>query len=150
MHGQIGQNLTVHLDPGKRQTVDETRIGQRFVVGAHRSVDPLDPQGAEVALAVLAVPGGVLVCLVDRLTGDLEGVLAATVIAFRGIGDLLVTCVGNCPTFNACHVSVSLPVVGHELLDDLLIGRAHFRGATCVTDEFLGPLDHAMPLAGLA
>jgi hypothetical protein len=72
VHGQIGQNLAVHLDPGQRQTVDEARIGQRLVMGAHGGVDPLDPQRAEIALAVLAVAGGVLVGLVDGLRATLK------------------------------------------------------------------------------
>jgi hypothetical protein len=53
MHGEIGQNLAVHLDPGLRQTVDEARIGQLSSWRAHGGVDPLDPQRAELALAAL-------------------------------------------------------------------------------------------------
>jgi hypothetical protein len=39
----------------------------------HGGVDPLDPQRAEIALAVLAVAGGVLVRLVDGLRRGAEG-----------------------------------------------------------------------------
>ena len=99
VHGQIGQNLTVHFDAGQRQTVDETRIRQRFIMGAHGRIDPLDPQGAEIALAVLAVTGLVLVRLVDGLCCHLEGILAATVIAFGLVDDLFVTRVGDCSAF---------------------------------------------------
>jgi hypothetical protein len=72
VHGEIGQNLAVHLDPGFRQAVDEARIGHLGIEQADGGVDPLDPQRAEVALAGLAVAGGVLVGLVDRLGGGAE------------------------------------------------------------------------------
>ncbi len=103
MHGQIGQNLAVHFDTGQRQTIDKARICQRFVVGAHSRVDPLNPQGAEIPLAVLAVTGRVLVGLVDRLAGNFKGALAAAVIAFCLIENLFVTGVSGRATFNSGH-----------------------------------------------
>ena len=69
--GQVGQNLPVHFDTSQGQTIDEAAVCQCFVVAAHSGVDPLDPQCAEVPLAVLTVARGVLVGFVDRLTGDL-------------------------------------------------------------------------------
>lgn len=84
VHGQIGQNLAVHFDASQRQTVDEAAVCQRLVVAAHGGVDPLDPQGAEVALAILAVTRCILVGLVDRLRGDLEDILAPTIVALCG------------------------------------------------------------------
>jgi hypothetical protein len=67
VHGQIGENLAVHLDPGLRQTVDEARIGQFGIMRADGGVDPLDPQRAERFLALdlvfsfdisLSIPAG--------------------------------------------------------------------------------------------
>jgi hypothetical protein len=63
MHSQVGQNLAVHFDAGFGQRRDEARIGHFRIDQTDGCVDPLDPQGAEVALAVLAVAGGVLVRL---------------------------------------------------------------------------------------
>ena len=107
MHGQIGQNLTVHFDASQVQAVDKTRVCQCLIMRTHGCVDPLDPQRTEVALAVLAVTGCVLVRLVDGLARDLEGILAAAVIAFRGFDDFLVTGVSCGSTFNAGRIGIS-------------------------------------------
>ena len=82
MYGQIGQNLTVHFDASQVQAVDEAGIGQCFVMRTDSGVDPLDPQRAEVALAVLPVTRCVLVGLVYSLRRNLEVGLAATVVTF--------------------------------------------------------------------
>ncbi len=73
VHGEIGENLAVHLDASQREAVDETRIGHGFIDRANTGIDALDPQGAEVPLANLAVAGRILVGLVDGLLGNLEG-----------------------------------------------------------------------------
>src|SRR5690606_4940629 len=80
VHRQLGHDLPVQLDPGELGAMDELRIGQ--ALGAHRGVDPLDPQRAEVPLLNLAVAVGVLPGLLDRLASDADGVLAAAAIAF--------------------------------------------------------------------
>ena len=51
--GQLGESATIQLDAGKVQALDEAVVGDAF--GADGSVDALDPQLAEVALASLAV-----------------------------------------------------------------------------------------------
>src|SRR5690606_17061874 len=81
---------------------------------AHRGVDALDPQGAEIALAVLAVAIGVLQRLLDRLPGDADGVLAAAVETL-GLGEnLLVPGVAGSASFHA-HVMISLNLVSDRL-----------------------------------
>src|SRR6185437_15940731 len=55
--GQIGQHLAVHVHARDLQALDEPVISN--ALGPRRRVDPLDPQPAERALAVLAVPVGV-------------------------------------------------------------------------------------------
>ncbi len=70
-------------------------------------VDTLDPQRAEAALAVMTVACGVLVRLVDCLCCYLKGILAATVIAFRLLDDLLVTRVRDGSAFYSGHVLIS-------------------------------------------
>ena len=147
MHGQIGQNFAVHLDAGECQAVDEFRVAQIRIDDAHRSVDPLDPQGAEVALAGLTVAGGVLVGLVDRLGGGAEVARARGVIAFRLFQHLLVRGVGDFTGFNARHGSeLRSAVVGHVFLHDLRIRFAQHHGASGVADEFRGAFDHAVAL----
>ena len=47
--GQLGESATIQLDAGKVQALDEAVVGDAF--GADGSVDALDPQLAEVALA---------------------------------------------------------------------------------------------------
>ena len=85
---EVGQHLAVDRDPGLVEAVDESAVGE--AEAAHRRVEALDPQGAERALAPLAVAERVLVRLLDRLLGDADRVLASAVIAFGGLQDLLV------------------------------------------------------------
>ena len=89
---------------GQLQAVHELAVGQAF--GAHRGVDPLDPQRAEAALLHLAVAVGVLAGLLDRLTGDADGVLAAAAIALGLVEQPLVLGAGGNPALDTCHVSV--------------------------------------------
>src|SRR6185437_1934919 len=54
---QVSQHLAVHVHAGDLQALDEPVVGD--ALGPRRGVDPLDPQPAEGALAVLAVPVGI-------------------------------------------------------------------------------------------
>src|SRR5215207_4769173 len=56
-HGQISEDLAVNLDPRGLETRDEAVVRHAF--GPSSSVDPLDPQPAEVAFTRAAVPIGV-------------------------------------------------------------------------------------------
>ena len=55
--GDLGEVLAVHLDTGGLQALDQPVVGD--VVGAGRSVDPGDPQLAELALAGTPVTVGI-------------------------------------------------------------------------------------------
>src|SRR6185312_2104910 len=99
----IGEDLAVHVDASHVQAVDKLRVGEAFQ--ARRGVDALDPQGAEHALADLAVAVGVLAGLVHRGLGRADGVLAAAVEALGLFQDLLVLGVGGDAPFDASHVS---------------------------------------------
>ena len=99
--GEIGQHLAVDRDPGLAQARDKSAVGK--VERAHRRVEPLDPQGAERALAPLAVAERVLVGLLDRLLGDANRVLAPAVVAFGGLQDLLVLGMRGDAALDACH-----------------------------------------------
>src|SRR3546814_18152352 len=85
---QVREDLAVELDAGELQAVHEHRVGHAVL--PHAGVDALDPQRAEVALAVAAVTVGVLQALLDRLHGEPEDVLAAAGIARRLVDALLV------------------------------------------------------------
>ena len=91
--------------PALFEAVDKSAVGQAVL--AHRGVDALDPQGAERALARLAVAIGILQRLLDRLLGDADGVLAAAVDSpWPALGPSLLG-VGGDAAFDACHVSDS-------------------------------------------
>lgn len=103
VHGKIRQHFAIHFNSGQVQAVDEAGVCQRVVVQTYSRVDPLDPQSTEIALAVLAVACCVLVGLVYGLTCNLEGVLAAAIVTFGGLDNLLVTGVSGRTTFNSGH-----------------------------------------------
>src|SRR5690606_40157075 len=102
VHGQLGQDLAVDLDVRGLQTLDEAVV--RDAVGAGSGVDALDPQLAEVTLALLAV-----VVVVDQRVGDLLlglAVEARTLTAVAGslLEDRPARLVGvDCP-LDACHL----------------------------------------------
>src|SRR5690606_33295927 len=105
VHRQVGHRLAVELDPGEPGAVDELRVSEAF--GAHRGVDPLDPQRAEVALLHLAVAIGVLAGLLDRLAGDADGVLAAAAIALGRVQNPLVLLARGRAALDTGHALVS-------------------------------------------
>src|ERR1700722_6517424 len=63
MDGEVGENLAVDLDPGASQPADKSAVGEAML--AHGGVDALDPEGAEVALSLLAAN----VIVLQRLVG---------------------------------------------------------------------------------
>src|SRR5690606_7498803 len=106
---EIRQHLAVDLDAGLVEAVDEAAIGQAVL--ADSGVDALDPERAEIALAILAVAIGILQRLLDSLLGDADGVLAAAVETL-GLGEnLLVLGVGGNASLYACHVMISLKLL---------------------------------------
>src|SRR5262249_55998938 len=86
--GWRGRELGVDERRGVAGAGDEAAVGQPE--RAHRGIEALDPERPKGALAALAVAIGVLVCLLHRLLGDANGVLAPTVIALGGLQDFLV------------------------------------------------------------
>ena len=119
---------------------------------AHRRVDPLDPQRAELALAVLAVAVGVLHRLVDRGLGGADGVLAAAEIALGGLQNLLVLGVGGNAPLDACHRSNlrengASAVRQEVLLDVVAVGLEQDGRAAQIADLLGRAFDHAVALA---
>jgi hypothetical protein len=60
MYSQVSQYFAVNFDACQIQTVDETAVCQSFVIGANARIDALDPQAAEVTLAIMTVASCVL------------------------------------------------------------------------------------------
>src|SRR6185437_9330976 len=102
-NGEIGQDLAVDLDPRCGEAGNKAAVGQPVL--AHRRVDPLNPQSAKLALAVLAVAIGVLHRLVDRGLGGADGVLAPAKETLGGFQHFLVFGVGGYAPFDARHRS---------------------------------------------
>src|SRR5690606_16929880 len=153
---EVGKNLTVDLDASLVQAVNEAAVGQAVLTDS--SIDALDPQSAEIALAILPVAICVLKRLLNRLLGDADGVLA-TAVETLGLGkNLLVLSVGGYAPFDACHLMISLnslpagsdaAAVGQEVcLDVLGVGFSKNHRAARVADELVGTLDHPMAFTG--
>src|ERR1700722_8479253 len=87
MDGEVRENLAVDLDSGAGEPADKSAIGQAML--AHGGVDALDPEGAEIPLALLAADIIVLQRLVGRGIGRGDVVLAAAAHALGLLEDLL-------------------------------------------------------------
>ena len=85
--------------PGRGQAGDKAAIGQPLLT--HRCVDALNPQRAELALAILAVAVGVLHPLVDRGLGGADGVFSPLTEYLGGFQHFLVLGVGGYAPFDA-------------------------------------------------
>src|SRR5690606_7159761 len=85
---QLRQVLAVDLDPGLVEAVDQLAVGQAVL--ARGRVDARDPQAAEGALALLAVPVGIGPGALDGLARDPEQAVARARIALRLLQDSLV------------------------------------------------------------
>src|SRR4051812_9870593 len=81
--GDIGQHLAVELHLGQAQAVHELAVAHALLAG--RGVDALDPQAAELALAVLAVAVGVGARLEQLL---LRALVARMLLAAVALGPL--------------------------------------------------------------
>src|SRR4029453_2178059 len=67
VHGHVGEDLAVDLDPGLAQTVDEPRVRQTVL--PRPGPDPRDPQAPELRLAVATVAVSVLARVEELLLG---------------------------------------------------------------------------------
>src|SRR5207253_10754147 len=103
----------------------ELRIGQTVL--ACPGIDPLDPQRAEVALAVAPIAVGVLQPLLDPFDRDPIGGAAAAPVALGEIEDFLVAGVGRHAALDARHASP--PPIGHISQDELCVAPLQGRRA---------------------
>src|SRR4051794_1528528 len=79
--GDVGKHLAVELDLGELQAVHELAVRQPLLAGG--CVDALDPEAAELALAVLAVTVGVGARLEQLLLGPLVARVLLAAVALR-------------------------------------------------------------------
>src|SRR5690606_5132490 len=105
-HGQVSEDLPVHLDAGLLQAVHEDAVAH--VVLVCRGVDAHDPEPAEVPLLVLAVAVGVAPAALDVLLGRLPQLAARAVGAARGLHDLLLPLQADDVRLDARHRFSSL------------------------------------------
>src|SRR4029077_17443424 len=98
---KIRQHLAIDLDGRLLQAVHERRVGHPVL--AHGGVDPRDPQGAKLALALLAVAVRILLRLHHRLFGDVEDVSAAAAESLGLADDFLVLGVCGYAAFYSWH-----------------------------------------------
>src|SRR4051812_14595759 len=126
---ELGEHATVELDAGQLQALHEPVVGH--VVLAGRSVDPGDPQLAEVALADLAVAVGVGGRVEHLLLGLAVQPGTLTAVAAGRLEGRPALLLGVDRPLHACHVSSLMIVTGgrsdaQQLLQVLGVGgRQH-------------------------
>src|SRR5690349_18254944 len=130
VHGQVGQDLAVHLDPGELQALDEAVVGH--AIGAGARVDARDPQLAEVALAVTTVAVRVLHRVQHLLLGLAVQPGTLPTVAARGLEQGAALLLGVDRTLDACHFGtpnrgtcVARASAAQQLLDSLGVGLGH-------------------------
>src|SRR5690606_25281957 len=89
VHSQIGQHTTIERDISLFQAGNQLAVGYTF--STRLSIDPGNPQSAEIALFVATVTIGILTGLDNSLFGHTEYTRTGTVITFCGFQNLLVT-----------------------------------------------------------
>src|SRR6201999_3736113 len=103
---KVGQDPAVDFHPGGLEALHEAVVGH--AVGAGSGVDALDPEPAEVALAVLAVAVGVGHRVEDLLLGLAVEPGALAPVALRALEDDPALLLGVKRALDACHRSISL------------------------------------------
>jgi hypothetical protein len=84
------------------QSVDEAAVLHAF--GPAGRADTRNPEGAEFALLVAAIPVGIVARLHELFVGGLEQTAFATPVAFGGLQNFFVTLVRHHSTFHARHI----------------------------------------------
>src|SRR5699024_1267395 len=111
VHGQVGQDLAVHLDAGELEALDKPVVGH--VVGPGGRVDAGDPQLPEVALALATVAVAVGHRVEHLLLGLAVQARALPAVALGGLkyDPTLLLCVDG--SLHACHWSILTCRGGH-------------------------------------
>ena len=101
IESDLGQCLAVQVDVGLLQTVHEYAVAG--AIEAAGGIDPLDPQGAEIALLQFTAIIGVREAFLNAVLGNGVNVLAAAEAAFGHIKDLLPPCAACYFVLTAWH-----------------------------------------------
>src|SRR5699024_2951308 len=100
--GELGEHAAVHLDTREAEALDEAVVGQ--AVGAGGSVDALDPELTEVALALLAVAEVVGLRVQHLLLRLAVQARALAAVAAGLLKDFPTLLMGVDRPLHACHV----------------------------------------------
>src|SRR5262249_21777258 len=106
---EVRQDLAIHLEPRLRESVHESAVGQAVLAGSR--IDARDPELAEVALSLLAVPIGVAPAALDGLARALEQAAASAVVALRRVENALAPLLRGDAAFHSCHDWTPRPLV---------------------------------------
>src|SRR5262245_5210027 len=106
-HGEVGEQLAVHVHARLLEAGDERAVGEAVQAGG--GVDAHDPQPPEVALLEPAVLVGELARALLGLECGLEQLAAAAVAALRGLEDLLAAGTAGDDGLGAGHRTILLP-----------------------------------------
>ncbi len=99
MYCQVGQYFTVDFNTGFLQTANKAAV--RHAVDARTSVDTLNPQRAELALAVAAVTVRILAGFDNSLFGYTENTRTCTIVTFGLLQNFFfMATTGNYATLN--------------------------------------------------
>ena len=90
VHGEVSENLTVDFHTSLVDEAHQLAVGQSFQTCC--SVDTLDPEGAEIALFLLAVAVGLGETLLPGVLGYGPHITAAAVVATGEFKDFLAFC----------------------------------------------------------
>ncbi len=101
LYCQLGEHLPVDEDILFLEYCSELAPGGAVV--AEGSICALEPQGALVALAVLAVAVGIGVCVEQGFTCQGKVGRTAVVKTFRALEQVLAALVGSNASFDSCH-----------------------------------------------
>lgn len=90
VNSEVGENLTVDLDALLVDETDELAVGETLETGSR--IDTLNPEGAESALLVLAIPVGVGLTLLPGVLGYSPDVLTTAEVALSEFEDSFAPC----------------------------------------------------------
>jgi hypothetical protein len=99
---QVSQNLAIQLDVRFPHAKYKFAVGKTVCAGTR--VDAYDPKPAKIALAILAVPGGIPHAFEHGFVGAPEQAAARAEIAFVILQYFLVSQMGYWSTFYTSHV----------------------------------------------
>ena len=131
MHGQIGQHFAVDGDITQTQPFDQARV--RDAVEPRGGVDARNPEAAEIALAISAVPVRVHERAHHRFVRALVQSIIGRAVTLHLREDSFVPPVRGNASLDSCHLLLHTPMVFRGLaavrehaLDALHVRFAHF------------------------